>query len=49
MHYYQYYRAELEETYPYTSGTSTAQKSCNFDMSSTSAVNVSYYESVQEG
>ena len=28
MHYYQYYQADLETTYPYTSGSSTSQKSC---------------------
>ena len=44
MHYYQFYRAELEANYPYTSGHSTAQKTCTFDKcSATATVNVEYY------
>ena len=46
MHYYQYYQADLETTYPYTSGTDTSTKSCEHDLSEGSAVNVSYYETV---
>ena len=48
MHYYQYYQADLETTYPYTSGTDTSTKSCAHNMSEASPVNVSYYETVEE-
>jgi cathepsin L len=33
MVYYQTYNAETEETYPYTSGTDTARKSCQYSAS----------------
>ena len=48
MHYYQYYQADLETTYKYTSGTDTSTKSCAHNMSEASPVNVSYYETVEE-
>ena len=48
MHYYQYYQADLETTYAYTSGTDTSTKSCAHNMSEASPVNVSYYETVEE-
>merc|ERR1712051_830591 len=31
MHYYQFYRAELEAQYPYTSGTGDDSTDCLFD------------------
>ena len=47
MHYYQYYRAALETTYPYTSGSYTYQQSCKYNASQASAVYVTGYEGVK--
>ena len=47
MIYYETYNAELEETYPYTSGHNTAKKTCQYSASEDTDVAVSKKADVQ--
>jgi C1A family cysteine protease len=46
MYYYETFNAELEETYPYISGTQSSKHSCKYDAASDTSVAVSTYAAV---
>ena len=49
MHYYQYWLADYETNYPYTSGRDSSTKTCNHDRCSPiDKTNVIYYETVEK-